>query len=99
VAHVADAGARFLRLQAFKHLDRPKARPQQSGQNAQQRRLAGAVFADQHVAAARLEIDRHLAQRGKRAKQPETPTRLAQSGCCLSGAASLRNRGLKPGLR
>ena len=43
--------------------------PQQPGQNAQQRGLAGAIFADQHVAASRLKIDRNLAQRCKDAKE------------------------------
>ena len=46
-----------------------EAGPQQSGQNAQQRGFARAVFAEQHIAAARLEVDRDLAQRGESAKE------------------------------
>ena len=55
VAHVADARARLVRLESPKTRDRAEARPQQPGQNAQQRRFAGAVFAQQHVAAARFK--------------------------------------------
>ncbi len=49
--------------------DRAEAGAQQAGQNAQQRGFARAVFAEQHVAAAGLEIHRDLAQRGKAAEE------------------------------
>lgn len=42
---------------------------EQSGQDAQQRRFARAIFAEQNIAAARREIDRDLAQRSEAAEE------------------------------
>ena len=57
MAHVADAGARFVRLGVAEDADRAVAGAQKAGENAQERGLAGAVFAEQDVAAAGLEIE------------------------------------------
>ena len=64
--------------------DLAEAGPQQAGQNAQQRGFARAVFAEQHVAAARLEVHRDLAQRGKGAEElgDVVEARAERGGCC-----------------
>jgi hypothetical protein len=47
------------------HIDGAEAGPQQPGQDAQQRRFAGAVLANQHIAAPRFKTEGYLAQCGK----------------------------------
>ena len=67
--------------------DLAEAGPQQAGQNAQQRGFARAVFAEQHVAAAGLEVDRDLAQRGKGAEELGTPDRAGRRSELASASA------------
>ena len=69
MAHITDAVAGVMRFEVAEHFDRAGAGAQQSGQDAEQGGFARAVFADEDVAAARLEIDRNLAERGKRAEE------------------------------
>ena len=57
MAHVANARAGFVRLEAAKDRHRAVAWAQQSGQDAEQCGFACAVFADEDVAAAGLQID------------------------------------------
>jgi hypothetical protein len=78
VAHVADAGARIMRLLIAEDLDGAEAGAQESGQNAQQRRFARAVFADQDVAAAGLKIAETWRSAAKEPKSLETPSRRAE---------------------
>ena len=87
MAHVADAGAGLMRFVFAEDADRAEAGAEQAGQNAQQRGFARAVFAEQNVAAARLEIDRDLAQRGKGAEELGDLSRRAQTvdGCGTIG--------------
>ncbi len=42
---------------------------EKAGENAQERGFAGAVFAEENVAAAGLEIERNLAESGKAAEE------------------------------
>ncbi len=69
MAHVADAGAGFVRLEIAEDADGAVRGSEKAGENAQQRGLARAIFAEQNVAAARLKIDRDLAKRGKAAEE------------------------------
>ena len=69
MAHVTDAGAGLVGVLAAKDLDRAVSWSHEPGENPQQGGLAGAVFANEDVAAARLEVDCDLAQGGKRAKE------------------------------
>ena len=69
VAHVADAVAGLVGLEVAEDVDRAEAGAEQAGEDAQQGGFAGAVFADEDVAAAGLKIDRDLAQRGEGAKE------------------------------
>jgi len=57
MAHVADAGAGFMRVGVAEDLDRSVGGLQESGQNAQQSGLAGAVFTDEDVTATRFEVN------------------------------------------
>ena len=69
VAHVADAGARVVGLGVAEDVDRAVRGTKKAGENAQQRGFAGAVFAEENVAAAGLEIERDLAESGKGAEK------------------------------
>ena len=55
VAHVADAGAGFMRLRFAEDCDRAVRGTKKAGENAQQRGFSGAVFTEENIAAARLE--------------------------------------------
>ena len=69
VAHVADAVAGVVRLEVAEDLDRAEAGAEEAGEDAEEGGLAGAVFADEDIAAAGLEIDGDLAQCGEGAKE------------------------------
>ena len=69
VAHVADAIAGVVRFEFAEYPDRSGAGTQQAGENAEERGFSGAVLADQDIAAAGLEIDRHLTERSKGAEE------------------------------
>jgi hypothetical protein len=57
VRHIADAGARVVRLGFAKNFDRAVGGTKKAGENAEERGLAGTVFAEENVAAAWLKIE------------------------------------------
>ena len=69
VAHVADAGAGLVGLGFAEDVDRAVGGTKKAGENAQERGFARAVFAEEDVAAAGLEIERDLAEGGKAAEE------------------------------
>ncbi len=70
--------------------DRALARLEHAGQQIDQRRLAGAVGADQRVARAGLERQRHVVGDREAAETPEQAARLQRRA---HGAASRRGAG------
>jgi hypothetical protein len=72
MAHVADAcplaGNSFW-LAFAKDVRRAHGRLQQSGEDAQQRGFAGAVFSQQYITTPAIKAERNLAYRGKAAKE------------------------------
>ena len=78
VAHVADAGAGIMGLRFAEDADRAVRGAKKAGKNAQQRGFSGAVFAEENVAAARLEIERDLAESGKTAEEFGNLERVAR---------------------
>jgi hypothetical protein len=69
VRHVADAGARVVGLGFAEDADRAVSGAEQASENAEERGLACAVFTEENVAAAGLEIERDLAEGGKAAEE------------------------------
>ncbi len=69
MAHVTDAGARLVGLGFAEDADRAVRRTKKTGEYAEKRGFAGAVFAEENVAAAGLEIQRNLAESGKAAEE------------------------------
>ena len=89
VAHVADAGAGVMGLESCRrHCDRAEAGAEQSGENAEQSGFAGAVFADENVAAAGLEIDGDLAKRGKGAEELGDAVKTGAERECAPASAA-----------
>src|ERR1035441_8448371 len=84
MAHVADALAGLMRFVLAKDRDLAEAGSQQTGQNAQQRGLARAVFAEQDVAAAGFKVHRDLAQRGEGAEELRDIVEAGANGRAVS---------------
>ena len=90
MAHVADAGAGVVRLVFAEDVDCAVGWAEQAGENAQKGGLAGAVFADEDVARAGLEVDGDLAQGGKGAEEIGDLFELATGAGAESRAGGLR---------
>lgn len=69
VAHVADAGAGVVGLEIAEDSDIAVAGAEEAGEDAEKGGLAGAVFTNEDVTAAGVELDRDLAQCGKGAEE------------------------------
>ena len=91
VAHVADAGARFVRLMVAEDRDFAVGGPQQAGENAQQGGFAGAVFADEDVAACPVRGRRRLGAERQRIRRAWRPGRAGRKGWNWMASVSLRS--------
>ena len=76
-----------------KRRDRPRARPQRAGDAVEERRLAGAVRADQHAALAGRDVERHAVDRAQAA---EILREAADSERGAGHAATVRVRACAP---
>ena len=84
LAHVADALADLLALGRHvepEHRRAARRRREQAAEDADQRRLAGAVRAEQAVDAARVHLEVHAVERGEVA---ELARHVATRGCATS---------------
>ncbi len=63
----------------------PVSAGQHAGKNVDERRLAGAVLADEAVGLARAEVERHVVEGDARRKRLPSPRTSSCGGACGEG--------------
>jgi hypothetical protein len=88
VRHVANAGAGLMGLRRAEDADCAVGGTEKAGENAQERGFAGAVFAEENVAAARLKRKRNLAESGEAAEELGHLDELRMKGTRVLGSGA-----------